>query len=95
MLTATNGVDDFDLIAVVQGGVDMLATGQDILIELHRQAAARQLKAADQIGYGLALRQRIGLTVQLYLHGSGIIHDSYFTPLGWQTARLRLPSGRL
>ena len=67
-LTATDRVDDFDLIAFAQGRGLMLAARHDILVQLDCDATPDKIKAGEQNQNGSAVRQFKGFTVQLNVH---------------------------
>ena len=67
-LAATDGVDDFDLIAFAQRRGLVLAARHDIQVELDCYTTPGKIKAGQQCQNGRAVRQFKGFTVQLNVH---------------------------
>ncbi|CAN1605687.1 protein of unknown function [Pseudomonas mediterranea] len=67
-LAAADGVYDFNLITLVEGGVGVLAAWDDIQIEFHRDAAPGEIQAGQQGRNGFTVGQFKGFAVQLNAH---------------------------
>lgn len=67
-LAATDGMYDFNLITLVEGGVGVLAARDDIQIELHRDTASGEIQTGQQGRNGLTVGQFKGFAVQLNAH---------------------------
>lgn len=65
---AANGMDHFDVVAVVEKGVGMLAARNDIQIEFNCYPPSGQFQAGNQGRNGLAVGQFKGFAVQLNAH---------------------------
>src|SRR5690606_26521933 len=85
VLAATDGMDDLHLVAVGQQGRSVLATGDDIAIDLDRQPPPSQLQTQQQISHRHPFREFVACAVQLNLHSArhhcqGGTHSSLIKP---------------
>src|SRR5690606_32479954 len=85
LLAATDGMDDFHLVAIGQYGRSVLATGHDIAIDLDSQPPPSQLQTQQQISHRHPFREFVAFAVQLNLHSArhhcqGGTHSSLIKP---------------
>jgi hypothetical protein len=90
-LATANGVYHFDLIAIDQNSSGMLATWDNVAIELDRQPAPSQIQALQQVGHRLSVRELMTLAVQLNVH-SGRHHCERASILARSTRRTNMAS---
>jgi len=67
-LAAADGVYHFDLIALVEGGLGVLAARDDIQVEFDRDPASGQVQTGQQGRNGFSVGQFKGFAVQLNAH---------------------------
>ncbi len=60
---ATHGDDDFQLVAVGQGGFGELAAGHDLAVALHGDALAHQVELLHQLGNAERFLECVGNAV--------------------------------
>ena len=73
-IAATDGVNHFDLIALFEHRVCVLAARDDVQIQLNRHPTARQFPKRQKACDGLAVRQFTRFTVQLNAHARRCLH---------------------
>ncbi len=82
LLSSTNEVHDLDLIALLQGASAVLLAGDDLAVQLDRDASLVEAELIDHIRDGLPWIDRLCLAVDDHAHAQTILISAYLYNVG-------------